>query len=240
MANEIKQVYSSPIEEALASIKARKKENEVDFNKSTLNFSSSINNISSEMIDKILDSLSKDYSNIKNLKPEDITFEDYQKLSYEVLEAIFDGDGEKIGSASSLMSKAQLTNDEVLNKIYFDEEKKAIQNNEPNKYEHTLGMIGIMYGQFSMDEKGAISIKNPYGTHSAPKDDLYTTKDELFSDFDKFKEFYNSPEMQWTGAINMNEVFKTMDDIKELYAKKVQENNSILNAYTRNTKEKVI
>jgi hypothetical protein len=35
----------------------------------------------------------------------------------------------------------------------------------------------------------------------------------------------------------MDEIFKNMDEIKTLYNQKVEENNAILNSYTRNTKE---
>ena len=37
----------------------------------------------------------------------------------------------------------------------------------------------------------------------------------------------------------MDEIFKNMDEIKTLYTQKVEENNAILNSYTKNTKKQI-
>ena len=49
----------------------------------------SVNNSS---IQNVLASLSTDYSSNSNIKPTDISFDDYKKLTYEALETIFNGD----------------------------------------------------------------------------------------------------------------------------------------------------
>ena len=64
-------------------------------------------------------------------------------------------------------------------------------------------------------------------------------KNKLFSDFDKFKDYYENSKENWTSNVDMNEIFKNMDEIKTLYTQKVEENNAILNSYTRNTKEQI-
>ena len=85
-----------------------------------------------------------------NIEPTDISFDDYKKLTYDALETIFNGDSEKIGIASELLGSAKLTNDDVLNKIYFD--------NTSDKYFQTLGMIAIM--NFKIDENNDAFLPN--------------------------------------------------------------------------------
>ena len=174
-----------------------------------------------------------------NIEPTDISFDDYKKLTYDALETIFNGDSEKIGIASELLGSAKLTNDDVLNKIYFD--------NTSDKYFQTLGIIAIM--NFKIDENndaflpndptslGKIGQSNKNTTTS--QESLFTTKNKLFSDFDKFKDYYENSKENWSSNTNMDEIFKNMDEIKTLYNQKVEENNAILNSYTRNTKEQI-
>ena len=85
-----------------------------------------------------------------NIEPTDISFDDYKKLTYDALETIFNGDSEKIGTASELLGSAKLTNDDVLNKIYFD--------NTSDKYFQTLGIIAIM--NFKIDENNDAFLPN--------------------------------------------------------------------------------
>ncbi|MBP6713627.1 MAG: hypothetical protein KA157_06800 [Aliarcobacter sp.] len=85
-----------------------------------------------------------------NIEPTDISFDDYKKLTYDALETIFNGDSEKIGIASELLGSAKLTNDDVLNKIYFD--------NTSDKYFQTLGIIAIM--NFKIDENNDAFLPN--------------------------------------------------------------------------------
>mgnify|MGYP000574260653 CR=1 FL=1 len=68
---------------------------------------------------------------------------------------------------------------------------------------------------------------------------FFTTKNKLFSDFDKFKDYYENSKENWSSNTNMNEIFKNMDEIKTLYTQKVEENNAILNSYTKNTKKQI-
>ena len=107
-------------------------------------FTDKENSILIDYIKSILASLSTDYSSNSNIKPTDISFDDYKKLTYEALETIFNGDSEKIGTASGLLGTAKLTNDDILNKIYFDNKSESIKNNTSDKYFQTLGMIAIM------------------------------------------------------------------------------------------------
>lgn len=93
-----------------------------------------------------------------NIEPTDISFDDYKKLTYDALETIFNGDSEKIGIASELLGSAKLTNDDVLNKIYFDNKSKSIKNNTSDKYFQTLGMIAIM--NFKIDENNDAFLPN--------------------------------------------------------------------------------
>ena len=128
-----------------------------------------------------------------NIEPTDISFDDYKKLTYDALETIFNGDSEKIGTASELLGSAKLTNDAILNKIYFDNKSESIKNNTSDKYFQTLGMIAIM--NFKIDENNDAFLPNDPTSlanigqsnknTTASQESLFTTKNKLFSDFDK-------------------------------------------------------
>ena len=196
----------------------------------------SVKSVNSSSIQNVLASLSTDYSSNSNIKPTDISFDDYKKLTYDALETIFNGDSEKIGIASELLGSAKLTNDDVLNKIYFD--------NTSDKYFQTLGIIAIM--NFKIDENNDAFLPNDptslskigqsNKSNTTSQESLFTTKNKLFSDFDKFKDYYENSKENWTSNVDMNEIFKNMDEIKTLYTQKVEENNAILNSYTKYTK----
>ncbi len=207
----------------------------------------SSSNVNSTNIQKVLDSLSTNYASNSNIQPTDISFDDYKKLTYDALETIFNGDSEKIGTASELLGTAKLTNDDVLNKIYFDKKSESIKNNTPDKYFQTLGMIAIM--NFKIDENNDAFLPNDptslakigqsNKSNTTSQESLFTTKNKLFSDFDKFKGYYENSKENWSSNTNMDEIFKNMDEIKTLYNQKIEENNAILNSYTRNTKEQI-
>lgn len=214
-----------------------------DFNRQ-IDSAKSVNNSS---IQNVLASLSTDYSSNSNIKPTDISFDDYKKLTYKALETIFNGDSEKIGTASGLLGTAKLTNDDILNKIYFDNKSESIKNNTSDKYFQTLGMIAIM--NFKIDENNDAFLPNDptslskigqsNKSNTTSQESLFTTKNKLFSDFDKFKDYYENSKDNWTSNVDMNEIFKNMDEIKTLYTQKVEENNAILNSYTKNTKKQI-
>ncbi len=209
-----------------------------------LDSTSNVNNTNTQ---NVLASLSTDYSSNSNIKPTDISFDDYKKLTYDALETIFKGDSEKIGTASELLGTAKLTNDDILNKIYFDNKSESIKNNTSDKYFVTLGMIAIM--NFKIDENNDAFLPNDPTSlanigqsnknTTTSQESLFTIKNKLFSDFDKFKDYYENSKDNWTSNVDMNEIFKNMDEIKTLYNQKVEENNAILNSYTRNTKEQI-
>ena len=208
---------------------------------------SSSSNASNTNIQKVLDSLSTNYASNSNVQPTVISFDDYKKLTYDTLETIFNGNSEKISTASGLLGTAKLTNDDVLNKIYFDKKSESIKNNTPDKYFQTLGMIAIM--NFKIDDNNDAFLPNDptslakigqsNKSNTTSQESLFTTKNKLFSDFDKFKDYYENSKENWSSNTNMNEIFKNMDEIKTLYNQKVEENNAILNSYTRNTKEQI-
>ena len=120
-----------------------------------LDSTSNVNNTNTQ---NVLASLSTDYSSNSNIKPTDISFDDYKKLTYDALETIFKGDSEKIATASELLGTAKLTNDDILNKIYFDNKSESIKNNTSDKYFQTLGMIAIM--NFKIDENNDAFLPN--------------------------------------------------------------------------------
>lgn len=145
------------------------------------------------------------------------------------------------------MGSAKLTNDDILNKIYFDNKSESIKNNTSDKYFQTIGMIAIM--NFKIDENNdaflpddptsLAKIGQANKNNTTSQESLFTTKNKLFSDFDKFKDYYENSKENWTSNINMDEIFKSIDEIKNLYNQKAEENNAILNSYTRNTKKQI-
>ena len=74
---------------------------------------------------------------------------------------------------------------------------------------------------------------------SYSEESLVSTKNKLFSDFDKFKDYYENSKENWTSNIDISEIFKNMDEIKTLYNQKVEENNAILNSYRGIQKNKI-
>jgi hypothetical protein len=196
------------------------------YTKTTNTLSGSTSNIDPTITQKVLDSLSKDYSKIEELKATDISFDDYKKFDKDSLKVIFQNNPEEKKQALQLLYYSDFTDDDKLNEIYFNSEVKAQNNNKPNDYFLTLGMIAIMKRGNNL-EMGMEQTYNPN-----------YTKDGLFSEFDKFKQYYQDTKESWTNNINMSEVFKNMDEIKSLYTQKVEENNAILNSYTRNTNNK--
>ena len=126
MSNTINQTQANSIDQKYALLNAKNKNTDSTATfKTTTKWSGSTSNVDPSITKEVLNSLSKDYTNIEGLKPTDISFEDYEKMSYEALEVIFEGNGDFIGKASGLMATAQLTEDKILNKIFFDDFSKA-------------------------------------------------------------------------------------------------------------------
>ncbi len=164
----------------------------------------------------------------ENLNPYDISYNDYKKLNYEALETIF-GKGKNLDDAVGLLVTTDITDDDVLNKIFFDKELKTKGEGEESRmYDYSIMMVATMHfgDHLNALEKGYF-----YDTGRTT-----STKDKLFDDFDKFKEYFHSNLDGWTGTIDIEGVFNTMDEIKTEYEKRAAENEALLKELTKNNK----
>ena len=203
------------------------------------------NSFDSHLELRTISALSKDYTSIENLKPSDISFEDYNKLNYEALEYLFKGDSEKIADSSSLMGYSQLTDDKVLNKIYFDKQLESKKNGNQNDYFDTLQVISIMkfptdilephfhFSTLSQKDKALFSSFNNQESISSKEKPLFSNADSLFDDFGSFKQYYEKTKVNWSENMNINKVFENMSEIQSLYNQRKEENSAILNSYIR-------
>ncbi len=216
------------VDSFLENMKKTESQRYESYTKTTNTLSVSTSNIDPTITQKVLDSLSKDYSKIEGLKATDISYDDYKKFDKDSLKVIFQNNPEEKKQALQLLYYSGFTDDDKLNEIYFNSEVKAQNNNKPNDYFLTLGMIAIMKRGNNL-EMGMEQNYNPN-----------YTKDGLFSEFDIFKQYYQDTKESWTNNFDMSEVFKNMDEIKSLYTQKVEENEAILSSLTKNTRESVI
>lgn len=254
MSNTINQTQANSIDQKYALLNAKNKNTDsTETFKTTTKWSGSTSNVDPSITQEVLNSLSKDYANIEGLKPIDISFEDYEKMSYKALEVIFEGNGDFIGKASGLMATAQLTEDKILNKIFFDDFSKAQKEGTTSKYSQVLLMTGILDldinihidpntlsdGDF-LKTANKSSNSNFLSQSTNEKASVLSTKDSLLKGFDDFRDFYYNGDGNWTNNFDMSVVFKNMDEIKNLYNQKVQENEAILSSIMKDTKQQAI
>ncbi len=177
---------------------------------------------------KKLENVSFDIKRDENLKSDDISFEDYQYLNEEAIDIIFGKDTEESFKASRIMIISTMTNDKILNKIYYDKLTETIDDNQRNVFEMTQEAVGIL------DLRLAGEPEKETFFQSRAKDGYSITKENMFAGFDAFKESLNDKSRTW--QIDTNAVIKAMDEIKTEYEKRVKENESLLKELTKNNK----
>ena len=169
------------------------------------------------------------YKRDKNLDPFDISYEDYQYLNFDALEIIFGKNTKELYDAAKINNFSTLTNDQIVNKIYFDKlhETKG-EGEEWESYLHTRTAVSGL----SFEEHIKNITNNKIDTSSSEK--MFTTKNKLFNDFNQFKDTYLDNNHNW--QIDTNAVIKAMDEIKTEYEKRVAENEALLKELTKNNK----
>lgn len=198
---------------------------------------------------------------LNNKDPKEITFKEYQQLSYEDIEKLFGKDNYREREASKLLGMAQFTDNETLNEVFFENTLKvfksggdfinlssfAILSANPMDTQAQLDYIfdpdNIENMAFTAEQK-----KSPFFQELLSKKDGYIPPKpayenqinihnseqllEYFHNFKKhFEEKIDSP--QKTFAFDVNKLFQTVDGILDSYKQKVNENNAVLTSYTR-------
>ena len=214
-------------------------------------FSGTTNIIDAQNMQNILNGLSTNYSTIDNLQPTDISFEDYTKLTYSALEVLFNGDGSKVGPASGLMASSHMSEDKILNEIIFDNaietygtEETSMQSILFKSFPPKLETHHFDSVAFSPDDNSYLANlarDNRLHTNSELNDkDTSPTKQTFFKSFDKLMNLFEQKINNWTSSNDKSELIKTMDKIKSLYKQKVEENNAMLENYTKNSKPNIL
>ncbi|XPV69808.1 MAG: hypothetical protein ACNI25_04365 [Halarcobacter sp.] len=195
----------------------------------------------------------------KELDPLSISFEEYNKLTKEDIEIIYQNEpkpqDDKL-NALSLHQQANWTDDSVLNKILFDNKVNELKHGGDKSLMtfHAIAIAGMPdIKSFIIDpDNFAVTpeqVKNsPFLQEIMSKRDGIKTKSpeptinirdskELVEYFRNFESFFEKHIREgWTGAIDENKIFENVEDILTRYDKKIEENNAILNSHTKNTK----
>ena len=203
-----------------------------------------------------------DISLYTDKNPKDITFDEYQKLTDEDIEKLYGKNTEKSREAYKLQGTAKFTDDETLNKVLFEKTLNDTDNDfrkftmfailsanaqdmqmeinrtfDPDNLENVLTPKQLedpFYQEMLSRKDGYIPPKPTYEDHIDVKDG-----DQLINYFRNFKEhfdeIYDKPNV--TLYFDKEKLFQTIDDIVKSYDNKVNENNEILEAYTKNNKQ---
>ena len=115
------------------------------------------------------------------------------------------------------MGSTAIFDDDILNKIFFEE--KVNSKGEGEKYQ---------YMQFVT---GSILLENSYGNH----DYEFNTAEKFFKEFDRIKNSFVVPEGR-----SREKVIQAMDYIESEYKKRLEENESLLNELTKNSNPNII
>ena len=200
----------------------------------------------------------------KDIDPLSISFKDYQQLSQEDLNTIFGKGSAREYQASSLKSAAQFTDDENLNKVFFDNKLNEIKNGGDFTMMSSLSMmianpldteeLNRMFdpdniGMFNLTDeqlqepfwqkvlsKGKDGIIPPQ-VENKDSIDLNNSK-QLLEYFRNIREFFDDV-VDVEGHkhyYDEERMFEVVDDILKSYDGKIEQNNGLLHELTKNTK----
>lgn len=196
----------------------------------------------------------------KELDPLSISFDEYQTLSKDDIETIYQNEPkpqENKGNALSLYNQATWTDDTTLNKILFDNHIESIRHGGDKSIMtfHAMVMAGIpdMINyeidpdnlMFSLEQtknspfiQDIISKRD--GIKSEKPEPTVNTRDskELLAFFRDLEDFFEKAMSEgWSGNIDEKKIFENVNDILIRYDNQIEENNAILESYTKTTKQ---
>lgn len=201
----------------------------------------------------------------EDLDPYSVSYEDYKSLNINALETIFGKNTPEFDSAIGLMGKTNITDDDILNKVFFDKTLNQITHGGDYSMMSSLAMVmaiplDIEAGlerMFDPDNIGMFNLSQGQLEHpfwqkilSKGKDgiipsspdysdniDLHNSK-QLLEHFRNIEEFFHK-EVNVDGYkhyFDEEKMFEVVDDIVKSYDNQVKENNAILEQLTKNNK----
>ncbi|PLY11270.1 MAG: hypothetical protein C0626_01490 [Arcobacter sp.] len=193
----------------------------------------------------------------KDVSPKDISYDEYKNLTAEDINRLYPKEDmpNENAKALSLFTKANTSEDEILNQVLFDFELK--HNDEQ-----------IDYNSKSIDEKAEWHVSSFFDFtvkswdnikdirlvdpetgellgESEPKPWAYEKKitaEYLFSTYNTGREYFNDKREYFEESLDkerflvMEKRFVIQDSIQREYEKRVSERDGILNSYTSNNK----
>lgn len=206
--------------------------------------------------------------NTENKKAVEITYEEYKKLSIEDIEELYPKESmpKENAKAMTLHTKANYSDDEILNQVLFD---KELEFNDGVAHSYVSDFFNSLYRfwpsfkePLEVNDKHADLIKLPVNTQPISKEDLKLIEadkkkweewrkedkipaDFLFSvfehnemDFIQNQEYYKNSKHPF--RVHGKEILAIYDSIKVEYEKRTSEANAALNSYTKNTKPNIL
>ncbi len=195
-----------------------------------------------------------------NLDPLDISFEEYKNLTTEDIKTMYANNEESKIKAFSLKSTVNFTENDTLNKIFFEDKLNDYKNGD-DKSRSTLLAIAlagipdmIKNIELSFDPDN-LAVTQEQINNSPFLQELMLKKDgirseipepeinvrnskellEYFKNINSF--FYEKIDVEGSEHFfDENIMFKDIENILDRYEKKVNDNNAILESYTKNNK----
>lgn len=184
----------------------------------------------------------------ENLDPKEISFKDYQGLNIDALNTMFGKGSPRWEEAVNLINRTSFTEDDTLNEVLFENELESIKNNEiSNGTLMFFAMADLYLPDFHVEAKNfnpenfMENMKKgimPEVTNRKETIPIISTKDQLFADFERYKELHSAKvDINTIGSFTYEDIFNTMDDIKSRYYEKISEQKSLLEQLTKNNKQ---
>ena len=197
-------------------------------------------------------------------KPTDITYNEYKNLSVEDIANLYTKESmsDEYDKAIALHTSAHFSDDEILNQVLFDKELDSygseVQNFVSRKIESLGRFWDLLKEPLEISEKTTELMNIPKNTEPIDKETLAQIAadkkrwdnwrkedkppaDFLFNvfannrmDFEQNREYYKNSES--TFRKHGQEILAIYDSIQSEYEKRVSEQKSALNNYTKNNK----
>ena len=164
----------------------------------------------------------------KQTAPEDITFEEYKKLSEEDLETLFQNNEEALQDANRLKHTSGWTDDDTFNSIIFNIYLDDINNgtNNGKSYFHTQMLTTRTFEGKFFDPNNPDEADQP-DTNMKKANEML----EFLANIEENIQTYGDKE--WFRSTDVDKVKEIAKYIVEQYNDKMGETNSLLNSYTK-------
>lgn len=163
--------------------------------------------------------------------PKDISFEEYQDLSYENIETLFQGT-EAIAEAMALKDKTNWSNDKTFNTILFNMQLDDINNGTNNTQTYIQAQF---LSHHKMDDVKISDIV----VQEMPKEMIESRKQmedpsetlNFLANIESYIE--QNSDKEWAKNLDKEKIISISTYVVEQYRSKTNENNAALSSYTR-------